>query len=162
MSFLFTLIILLVVAGGVIYGYSQFRKMKAWSAKGILIQRDGAFWEDGEYLSTKASWQEILDAIVRTDFSDCGVEITPNYEGSAIVLFDAGSRFRAALVYYGEENGENIFEFCFPVWNDRHLASSAARMNVLMTIVEKLFLSLDPDTEAELHIRDTKTVTRFF
>lgn len=35
-------------------------------------------------------------------------------------------------------------------------------MNVLMTVVEKVFLALDPDTEAQIEPRQIKTKTKLF
>lgn len=149
---------LLIVA---VYGSYNYKKIRQLAANGDVIQREEYFWENTEYLYSGATYGEVMDAINRADFSACRVTITPNYEGSKICAFVAEGRFSAALVYHGEENGEHIYEFSVLSWKPDRLATASVQMNGLLTILEKIFLSIDPDTEVEIQTNDVKTKTSF-
>ena len=155
-------LILAIVMIGLIYGSFNYKKTRQLATNGNIIQREDLFWENTEYLYTDATYEEVLNEINHTDFSSCNVTVTPNYEGSKICAFVAKGKFSAALVYHGEENGEHIYEFSVLSWKPDRLATAAIQMNGLLTTIEKIFLSIDPDTEAEIQINNVKTKTAFF
>ena len=150
--------ILIVFGVGAYIGYKRIKPMMGSKN---LIKRDGAFWEDGEIFYTSAAYEDVLDSLERADLSECRTEMQPNAGGKTIILFQSQDSWTAALKYFGFHEDEHQFEFQFTSWNTRRLGTSVYSMNILLTIVEKIFLSLDPDTEAEIHILDTETVTRF-
>lgn len=161
MAVVWVFAIILFVAGGV-YGVKSNAKTKEMFTEGRIIAREDLFWENGEYLYTTTPYETILEAVMQEDFTECRVSVTPNYEDGTIIAFVDKRSFSAALACYGEENGEHIYEICFPSWNEKGLVSVSVRMNLLMTKLEKIFLSFDPDTEAEIQILDTKTRTSFW
>ena len=130
---IFLSIVLLLGLGA----YIGYKRIKPMMGSKNLIKRDGAFWEDGELLYTCAPCADVFAAVNHED------------------------RWTAALQYYGLHNNEHKYEFQFLRWDTHNLGTSIYSMNILLTIVEKIFLSLDPDTEAEIHIVDTETETRF-
>ncbi len=150
--------IVLLLGIGAYIGYKRVRPM-AHSEN--LIRREGAFWEDGELLYTRAAYEDVLTAVRRADLSECRAEMQPDAGGKPVILFRSQDRWYAALRYYGFHDGEHQYEFQFLRWDTRSLGTAVYSMNILLTIVEKIFLSLDPDTEAEIHILDTETETRF-
>lgn len=161
MAGVWVLVILVLVAGG-IYGAKNAKKAKEMLAEGKMIQREDLFWENGECLYTTTPYETILEAVMQEDFSECKVSVTPNYKDGKIIAFIDKRNFSAALAYYGKENGEHIYEISFPSWTNDRIMTSNPRMNLLMTKLEKIFLSFDPDTEAEIRVLDTKTRTSFW
>ncbi len=155
-------LIIAIVMICLIYGSYNYKKTRQLATNGNIIQREDLFWENTEYLYTVATYEEVLDGINRADFSACRVTTIPNYEGSKIIAFVAKGKFSAALVYHGEENGDHVYEFSVLSWKPDRLATAAIQMNGLLTTIEKIFLSIDPDTEAEIQINNVKTKTAFF
>lgn len=155
------LLIIAIVIVGIVYGIHFNKNAQMLGENGRIIQRENQFWENGEYFYTSAAYEDVLEEIGKADFSDCRVTITPNYKGDKIIAFVARNRFTAALVYDGEKNGENTFDFAFLSWKNDRIVTSSVQMNLLLTIIEKIFLSLDPNTDAEIHLGEVKTKTSF-
>ena len=157
-------VILGIVAALMIFLFFARRKYKKQGIEnGDIIEREKAFWEDEEVLFTTASYEDILSAIKKTDFRKALVTITPNINGQKVVLFQNKTfGFNAILQYNGKQNNEHEYVFCFPSWTTRnYTVPGEGMMNILMTTVEKMFLILDPDTEAEVHRMKATTKTRF-
>ena len=154
---IFLSIVLLLGLGA----YIGYKRIKPMMGSKNLIKRDGAFWEDGELLYTCAPCADVFAAVNHADFSECRTEMRRSTDGKALIFSCSKDRWTAALQYYGLHNNEHKYEFQFLRWDTHNLGTSIYSMNILLTIVEKIFLSLDPDTEAEIHIVDTETETRF-
>ena len=63
-----------------------------------------------------------------------------------------------------DADGKNIWYFSFMNWKeDRYgLPEDVTEMNILVTGIEKIFLSIDPNTEVKNTPIQTKTKTKFF
>ena len=156
--FIILLIIIFIAAG--YYGYKRGAMLKG---SGKLIRRDNRFWEDAELLFTKTPYSELRDALMTADYLGSGVGAPSPYGEQPILVFQSTNGFNAAVAYLGEENGEYKYEFSFLKWKTRNGAVQCfVQMNVLMTVVEKVFLALDPDTEAQIEPREIKTKTKLF
>ncbi len=150
------ILLVALFAGG---GYLYYRGQQELLRTGRIIKRQAHFWEDSELLYSAASYPDVLAALEKTDFSFCGVHISANVGGRARVLFERLG-WKAALDYYGENSGEHAYAFQFLSWKVRNYAAQdTTNMNMLQTAVEKMFLQLDPDTEAEIRRSKVKTKT---
>lgn len=141
--------------------YAQIRQKNEYLREGWIIRRQAYFWEDTETLYCKSSYRDMLAELKNTDFPYCGVTITTNVGGKATVLFEIPS-WKAELNYYGETDGEHEYEFQFTSWKkENYVVQDSMKMNLLQTAVEKMFLRLDPDTEAKIHRNKIQSKTSF-
>ncbi len=155
--FIILLIIIIIAAG--YYGY---KKGSYLGKSGKLVMRDNRFYEDAELLFTKTPYNDLRDALMDADYTGSGVAAPRPYGEQPILVFQSKNGFVAALAYMGEENAEHKYEFSFLKWTSGKHGVSFIEMNVLMTVIEKVFLALDPDTEAQIEPRNIKTTTKLF
>ena len=130
--------------------------------EGKIIQRNYAFWENMETFSTGIPYAAVLNAIRGTDYSDLKTDIYPNVNGQAAVLWKSSHAWNAKLTYLGENAGRQMYRFNFTGWRTRN--GSPYRpdtMNMMMTRIEKMILSMDPTTTVETHKMQLKSKTRF-
>ncbi|MBE5997203.1 MAG: hypothetical protein E7240_07630 [Lachnospiraceae bacterium] len=130
--------------------------------EGKIIQRNYAFWENMETFSTGIPYAAVLNAIRGTDYSDLKTDIYPNVNGQAAVLWKSSHAWNAKLTYLGENAGRQMYRFNFTEWRTRN--GSPYRpdtMNMMMTRIEKMILSMDPTTTVETHKMQLKSKTRF-
>ena len=129
--------------------------------EGKMITRNAAFWESCEYLSTACDYQEIKDGIKRADLSGCDVSVQYDVNGSKLILFKSSHSWNAVLEWKGtaNEGRQYVYELSFPAWKTMRYGTpyGLTQMNMLMTAVEKLFLSLDYDTTVQQRRKELKT-----
>ncbi len=130
---------------------------------GKIIQRQMNFWENAEYFLCSLSYEEVREAVLAADFSECGLSVTPDLEAQAAILFRCRHGWNALLRWKGSRDGANVFMFHFPAWRTGRYGSpyGVNQMNMTETLVERIFLSMDPDTAVECRRLQTKTKTRF-
>ena len=77
------ILLLFVIVGVVILIASMVRgkKVVRLSEEGKLIKRDGAYWEEKQIFELEAPYEAVSAAVKSTDYSDCAVNITHNYDG---------------------------------------------------------------------------------
>lgn len=130
--------------------------------EGKIIQRCGSFWENMETFTTRVPYAAVLNAIQNTDYSDLKTDIYPNVNGQAAVLWKSSHAWNAKLTYLGENAGWQMYRFNFTGWRTRN--GSPYRpdtMNMMMTRIEKMILSMDPATRVQSQKMQLKTRTRF-
>ena len=151
-----------VVFVGIVSVLSFKRNRKLMEA-GKIVQRPNRFWENAEYFLTAASYEELREAILNTDFSDCGLEIRPDLDGREQILFRCRHGWNALLRWQGSREGWNVFMFHFPAWRTSRYGApyGVNQMNMIETRLERIFLSLDEQTQVESRRLQTKTKTRF-
>lgn len=119
---------------------------------GKAIKRERAFWEKAEVFATNADYETVVSEISRMDFSEIKAGVYPNVNGERAVLWKSSYAWNAKLTYMGESGGRQVFRFAFPCWKTRNgVPYREDSMNIMMTSVEKLFLSLDSSTTVEAH-----------
>ena len=137
------------------------KKNKQLMAAGKIVKRPMNFWENGEYFLSGVSYEELREAILNTDFSECGLSVTPDLEGQAAILFRCRHGWNALLRWKGSRDGWNVFMFHFPAWRTSRYGApyGVNQMNMTVTLIERIFLSLDPETQVENRRLQTKTKT---
>ncbi len=130
---------------------------------GKIVKRQMNFWENAEYFLSAAGYEQLRDAILHTDFSDCGLSVTPDLDGQAQILFRCKHGWNALLRWQGCRDGQNLFMFHFPAWRSSRYGApyGVNQMNMIETRLERIFLNLDPDTRVESRRMQTKTKTSF-
>lgn len=154
------ILLVIIIAAAAYYGYKKGTMLRE---SGKLAIREGRFWEDAELLYTKTPFDELRKELMNADYSGSGVTAPRSDGEQPILIFQSAKGFNAAVAYMGEIDGEHKYNFSILNWKMRNGAVQGfLEMNVLMTVVEKVFLALDPDTEAQIEPRQIKTKTKLF
>lgn len=151
-------IFLAVTAGvvlGLIFNWSRLKgaidnnkRYKDEKDKGNMIRRDSEIWTEEELFFTYRPFDEILNEIKSKDYNNCRVTVEPHVNDNFILF--KGPGFNASLDYKGKQEEKYVYSFYFPAYKDR-VYEFAGDMNILLTTVEKAFLSLDNGTMTETH-----------
>ena len=149
-----TVIILTIVIVAVIV-VVKYNMNKKLVNEGKIVARKGSFWEEEHLFATAATYETVRDAIGKTSFSDCKASVYPDFNGQKSVLFKSKDGWNAEVDYVGEQGGKNQFKFSFLVWHD-----ATYSMNMILTTIEKLFLSLDPAVTVQTRRMQIKTKTK--
>lgn len=138
------------------------KKGKALADEGKITQRQQSFWEYAETFTTTATYENVREAVKKTNFEDCKADVYPDFEGDKFILFKSGHGWNAALKYSGAQDDKHTFTFYFPAWNTQKygMPYGMMEMNVIETAIEKLFLALDPGTMVTSKRLETKSKSK--
>ena len=152
-----TVIILtiVIVVGIVVAKYFMNKRL---TEEGKIVERKGTFWEEEHLFTTTATYEAVREAVGKTSFSDCKADVYPDYNGEKSILFKSIDAWNAEVEYCGEQDGKHQFKFSFLVWK----YDGTYSMNIILTTIERLFLSLDPSTTVQTRRMQVKTKTKFF
>ena len=163
MSGLVVFIILAIVIIGVVVGKKSYDNTKRLAEEGKISPRKGAFYENKEIFETAASYEQIRQKVKETNLEDTKANVQYDFEGGNAIFFQFSDAWNAILEQCGERNGKNLFQFYFPAWKtSRNGIVNAMSMNVLITAIEKIILSIDSATTVENHKMQIKTKSKFF
>lgn len=139
------------------------KRNKELLASGKIIKRQMDFWEYAEYFLTDVSYEALRRVLLGTDLRDCAVSVTPEVNGQAQILFRCKHGWNAVIRWQGGRQGKNAYMFHFTAWRTGryHIPCGLNQMNMLMTRLERLFLSMDPNTAVENRRLKVKTKTSF-
>lgn len=149
------LLSVLAIGIGLAIGIPRGKKIKQLREDGRIVVRNYRYAEKGEEFTSRiGSFAALKDALVKAD-------IPCNMDGNlrSQVIFQSSS-FAARLysVAFDEPSGIGIFRFEFTHWRTgRYGYEEDTSMNMLMTSIEKVFLSLDPNTGVKSYSIDFKT-----
>ena len=159
-------LVLVFLLAAVIAGVAiMLRKQKEDElvGQGKAIHRKLGFWEEAEVFSTNTPYEAVLEAVKGTDYSEMKATVYPNVNGEQAVLWKSTHAWNAMLKYTGEKEGKQTYRFAFTGWKTRNGGVySPESMNMMVTSVEKMLLSLDPSTTVETHKMQLKTNSRLF
>lgn len=160
---------LIVIMGICVLGYIYFNqkaKADALIDEGKMIKRNMMFWKKIEFFTTSSDYEAVKKAAHEMDLSGTNAYISEDEEldGKGVILFKSKSRWNAAIMYKGEkEDGKYLYRFSFTTWESENgFPKDENSMNVMMTGVEKMFVTLDPDTTVETEQMNVKSKTKFF
>lgn len=136
----------LIIGGALI---AAGMKQKKLLQQGKIIKRKTAFWDEAEMFMTIATPQAVFSTIQRTDFSDC--KVSAEY-GTNIAVFKSDHSWNACVEYLGMQGERHVFKCNFPAYMSRKgMPYNVATMNIMLTSIEKIFLTIDPQTTVEVH-----------
>jgi hypothetical protein len=140
-------------------------KRKGLIDSGRMIARPNNFIETKEIFSLQSvDFMQIVEALQKTDLSD--VRLTGmKYNAAEKRVNFSGSYGWTAILYalQSDEPGIDKYNFNFTHWNSRNsVPQGAVEMNILLTQIEKIFVSLDPNTKVNTERMTLKTKTKFF
>ena len=145
-----------VVMGIIIYFSMQTHKKLV--SEGKIISRRTDFMENAEeFTLTAVDPARVTEAVKNMDYAAMRTGMKGSSEHQP---FDfTGNGWSAQLRRLSSDGAQTVYRFSFTSWKTRNgLAQDALHMNELMTAVEKLFVTLDPNTTVrevplELHTK---------
>lgn len=158
-------ILLYIIVIGVFLGISipliikKRKEVQKLLNDGKIVQRDIHFAEKGEEFTSKiGSYQALSEALGK-------MELPCRMSGNTSKVEFTGRAFTAGLyrVDFDKPSGIAIYRFEFHSWKSyRGMYEQSNEMNMLMTSVEKAFLSLDPYTSVSNYAKNFKTKHSLF
>ncbi|MBR6378051.1 MAG: hypothetical protein IKS05_09875 [Oscillospiraceae bacterium] len=152
----FAIIAGLAILGGAIwYGMKQHNKLVG---EGKIISRRTNFMESAEIFTLNPPDPAAVTAGVKAfDYSDMHTSMKGSSE-KQFYQFTGGS-FGAKLAKQADTpEGKAVYRFEFTNWKTHNgMPRDAMDMNKLTTAVEKLFVSLDPNTQVSTQALEFKT-----
>lgn len=149
-----------IVAIVIVAGVKNGKKITQLKNEGKIINRKSNYAANGEEFTSKiGSFQALRDQLEKL-LPECWREGNT----STVVNFKSSS-FSARLykVDFDAASGIGIFRFEFTHWRTgRYGYEEDTLMNMLMTAVEKTFLTLDPNTSVKSYELNIKTKHSLF
>jgi hypothetical protein len=153
------LVLAIAIGVGVYFGVKQGKVTKQLYADGKIIPRPGRFAEKGEEFTSRIGTMQALSDALKSMYLPCKME------GNTGEVRFTSEKFTAHLVRdkFDEPSGIAVYRFEFTSWKTNNgMYVEANAMNALMTSVEKVFLSLDPNTGVKTYEIDFKTKHNIF
>ena len=148
-------ICLIAIGIGIAIGLPRGKKIKQLREEGKITVRSERFAEKGEEFTSKVGSYASLKEQLEKAVIPCAME------GNTSTQVDFKSTDFAARLYkvdFDAPSGIGIFRFEFTRWKTANYGyADDTSMNMLMTSVEKVFLSLDPNTGVKYYDLDFKT-----
>ncbi len=132
-------ILALVIVGGLI-AHNKLKK------EGEIISRRNNFMEQAEIFTlTLEDVSRITEGIRSLPYGTMSVSVKGSSETQQFRF--TGTRWKARLFRLPDEGGQAVYRFEFTEWKTHNgMAEDALNMNRLLTALEKMFLSVDPNT----------------
>lgn len=155
------IIIICVAVVGTLYFLAN-RETNGLIQEGKIIKRNKSFWEEKEIFEMDAPYEAVLAAARNIDYKSTETSADYNYGGKKIIFFRSSHAWNAALKYLGMSEGKHLYSFSFTNWKGKNGVPNETTMNMFLTQIEKMLLTLDPETMVETHMMELKTETSFF
>ena len=151
--------ILILLSAGVfaLIWYIQKRQKTQLTSKGRYIERGSAFYKQSHCFYTRTdNFNAIIGSIDQNALFEEKISFEPDVGQGRIIFQNMVSfgTFIASLSYSGRREQDNLNTFIFQIesWRDGQYGITRQDLfgaNILLTLIEKAFLSLDPATEVE-------------
>lgn len=150
------------VAIGLFFGLRQGKVNRQLMDEGRIVQRKYVITEQAEEFTLRgADFARVLQGIQNADLRGSGVSVQKNDANQ--VLFFNGSNWKAEMYRKNDIGDQNVWYFHFTNWKTyRGMAQEHIPMNILITAIEKMFLSIDPAAQVKNVPIKVKTKPSFF
>ena len=137
--------------------YFSLKSQKQLLADGKIICRRIDFMESAEeFILTSVDPGSVTEAVKAMDYVDMRAKMQGNNEQQFFEF--TGSNWTARLHRLSNDDAQTVYRFEFTSWKTRNgMPCDALNMNKLTTAVEKIFLSLDPNTQVRTVPLEFKT-----
>lgn len=156
------LLIVGAVAIGLTLGLRQGKVNHQLMDEGRIVQRKYVITEQAEEFTLRgADFARVLRGIQDADLRGSGVSIQKNDANQ--VIFFTGSNWKAEMYRKNDIDNQNVWYFHFTNWKTyRGMVQEHIPMNILITAMEKMFLSIDPAAQVKNIPIQVKTKPSFF
>lgn len=162
MEVFIVVIIIAIFAIAVPIGLKARNEQNQLIAQGRMLKRDAYFMECTEtFTLSGGEYNRVLEAIKAANLSGTGVSVSSNASQQSFAFQASGW---AAQMYRAKDDGDQfVYCFGFTKWKTRKgIPLDYVPMNLLLTAVEKAFLSIDPQTKVQSSKAKLKTRPSFF
>ena len=151
-------VVVLVVVAQLVY----LRRNKAMISGGKIIKRDISFQEYAEIFTlSNADFTIVIPALKSMDISGTGVS-WESKGGTKTVDFKSSHEWAARLTSLEGDGEKYRYCFQFTEWQtNKGVPWRQDTMNILLTSIEKAFLSIDPNTQVVTERIKTKSKSSF-
>lgn len=141
---------------------TQVKKNNQLLKDGKITKRKYVLPEQAEEFTLRgADFARVLKGIQDADLSGSGVSVQKNDANQA--FFFNGSNWKAEMYRKNDIGDQNVWYFHFTNWKTRKgMVENVIPMNILITAMEKMFLSIDPGTQVQNIPIKVKTNPSFF
>lgn len=153
--------ILAVLIGGALLFYMFYRHHKLVS-DGKVIERGRNFVEQAEdFILTLEAPAQVVERIRALPYAE--MKVSMRMEGNGQSFLFSGSNWSAKLYRKNDEAEKAVYSFQYLQWKTYNGSIQYEdHMNMLLTAIEKMFLSIDPNTKVKTRLLETKTRHKFF
>lgn len=155
-----TLVIVLLISGAIFfYMYQRHQKLVD---SGKVINRDRNFVEKAEdFVLTLDNPGEVTKRLQEISYAEMKVSMRIADGGHSFQF--TGNTWSARLYRKSDEDGKAVYSFQYLNWKTHDGGIMYEdHMNMLLTAIEKVFLSIDPNTQVRTRLLETKTSHKFF
>lgn len=149
-----------LLAVAVFIGQQRSKKLED---EGKIVKRDASFIESAEVFTLSGGdFADLVPALEKMNLSGTGAS-WESKGATRTVYFKSGHGWAAQLQALESDSEKSRYSFQFTNWQTRKgMPWRVDTMNMLLTSVEKAFLSLDPSTQVETTRIKTKSKPSFF
>ena len=150
------------VAIGLFFGLRQGKVNNQLLDEGRIVKRKYVITEQAEEFTLRgADFARVLQGIQDADLRGSGVSVQRNDTNQA--FFFTGSNWKAEMYRKNDVGDQNVWYFHFTNWKTyRGMVQEHIPMNILITAIEKMFLSIDPGAQVQNIPIKVKTNLSFF
>ena len=155
-----TIILVLLISGALFYYMYQRHKKLVDSGK--VIDRERNFVEKAEdFILTLEAPAQVAERLQSLPYSE--MKASMRSEGSGQTFLFTGSTWSAKLYRKNDDTRKAVYSFQYLNWKTHNGGIMYEdHMNMLLTSIEKMFLSIDPNTQVKTRLLETKTSHKFF
>ena len=153
-----------IILGFAILGFIVYRNWKQQSqltSEGKIIDRDRHFIEQAEDFTIACDDpNRIVIGVQSLAYSEMKISMTADEQNQAFrfTYTTAMGSWNALLYCTGAPDGQVTYRFQFTSWRTSDYGViGEVQMNMLLTAIEKMFLSIDPNTQVQTSLLETKT-----
>lgn len=157
---IFAILLSIAILGAALYYHHQ--KKERLRSEGKIIDRSSYFYKEGEEFIVLVADKTIVTQKIRgLNYGEMKISMRAD-ENRQIFSF-SGVYFTAQLLLKEIQNEKSVYDFSFTSWKESNGAVlDYYSMNMLITAIEKAFLSIDPNTQIRTWKVDFKTKTSIF
>lgn len=157
-----------IIVGFALLGYIIYKNVKQerqLTSEGKIINRSHRFIEQAEDFTIACENPAfVFEKLGTLPFSEMNVKMSA--DGQRVFQFSfthPSGNWTAVLRRMDAPAGQLVYSFCFTHWKISDLGViGELQMNMLLTAIEKMFLSIDPNTQVKTRLLETKTSHKFF
>lgn len=158
-----------IVLGAAILGliiYRNWKQQSQLTSEGKIIDRNRHFIEQAENFTLVCdNHNRVVSGVQSLAYSEMKISMTMDAQNQAFrfTYMTAMGSWNALLYRMGAPDRRMTYRFQFTNWKTSDYGViGEVQMNMLLTAIEKMFLSIDPNTQVQTSLLETKTKHKFF